>query len=212
MWGVFLFDAVLAGLLMAAWYFGWREVNRRRAHRVLRMVEHAIGGRARVSSVCWQGPSRFHVALRFAAAFRESWLSVDLTPREMPFHWLVARLRKQQEKVTFRAELEHRPTQNLIIANQQWYGRTSPTAALSEFCFSLGSLVITTREDWQSETGVIERILAARSQQQIEVEFRRTTPHIVVTAPLDSLMRSEDDPGLIGLLQELATCVAAQKE
>jgi hypothetical protein len=209
---MFLFDAAVAILVVAGWYFGWRELNRLRAEKVLRIVEQAVGGRARVSPARWHGSSHFDVELRFASAFRESWLSVDLTPREMPFHWLLARLRKQQEQVTFRAELEHRPSNNLIIANQKWFGRTSRTAPFPETCYGLGSLVITTREDWQSETAIIERILAARSREQIHVEFHTSSPHVIVSAPLDSLTPSEDEPGLFELLQELATCVAARKE
>lgn len=211
MWGMFLFDAAVAVLVVAGWYFGWREVNRLRAEKVLRTVEQAVGGRAHVSLAHWRGPSHFDVEMRFASAFRESWLSVDLTPREMPFHWLLARLRKQEEQVTFRADLEHRPANNLIIANQKWFGRTSP-AGFPDNCYSLGSLVITTRHDWQNETSIIERILAARSSELIQVEFHKVSPHVVVSAPLDSLAKSEEEPGLFGLLQELATCVAAQKE
>ena len=212
MWGMLLFDAALAVLLMVGWYFAWREVNRLRAEKILLWVRRAVAGRAAVSRACWRGASHFDVELRFNAAFRESWLSVDLMPREMPIQWLMAWLRKQTEQVTFRAEMEHRATTNLIVANQRWGGRTSKTAALPEACYSLGSLVITTREDWQSETAIIERILAARSNEPIQVEFRRRSPHLVVTAPLSSLTPQEEDSGLFGLLQELATCGAARQE
>jgi hypothetical protein len=212
MWARLLFDAAVAALLMAGWYFGWREVNRLKAERILSRVREAVAGRAGVSGACWRSASRFDVELRFSAVFRESWLSVDFIPREMPIHWLMASLGKQTEQVTFRAELEHRPTTNLIVANQRWGGRTSKAAALPDECYSLGMLVITTREDWQSETAIIEGILAARSNEPIQVEFRRKSPHLLVTAPLSSLTQDEDDPGLFGLLQELATCRAARKE
>lgn len=212
MWIRLLFDAAVAALLMAGWYFAWREVNRLKAERILLSVRQAVASRAAVSRACWRGASHFDVELRFAAAFRESWLSVELTPREMPIQWLMACLRKQPEQVRFRAELEHRPTVNLIVANRRWGGRTSKTAALPDESYSLGSLVITTREDWQSETAIIERILAARSNEPIQVEFRKRSPHLVVTAPLSSLTPEEADSGLFGLLQELATCGAARKE
>jgi hypothetical protein len=212
MWGILLLDAAIAILVVAGWYFGWREVNRRRGERVMRTVVQAMGGPARVSAPRWHGASHFDLELRFAAAFLESSLSVELTPREMPLHWWLAHARKQTEQVTFRAELEHQPPSNLIIANQHWYGRTSRTGAMPESCYSLRSLVITTREDWQGEAAIIERILAARSEELIQVEFRRKAPHVVVTAPLNSLTQSENDSGLFGLLQELATCMTAQKD
>ena len=212
MWGMLLFDAVVVIFVVVGWYFGWREVNRLRAEKVIHSIKLAVAGRAVVSPPYWHRPSRFDVELRFASGFRESWLSVELTPREMPLSWLLARLNRQPEQVTFRAELEHRPAGSLIIAKQHWYGFTSRSAPAPEDCYSLGSLVITTREDWQNETAIIERVLAARSTALIQAEFRKKAPHLLVTAPLSSLTADEDDSGLFGLLQELATCGTAQKD
>lgn len=213
MWGIFLFDAALAALLVVGWYLACKELNRLKAEKILLCVKEAMGGRARVARARWRGASHFDVELGFAAAFRDSWLSVDLTPREMPMQWMMSRWRKQPEQVTFRADLEHRPTGTLFIANQRWHGRTSESREMPQECYSLGSLVITTREDWQSETAIIARLLAARSGDLIQVEFRKQSPQLIVTAPLASLLStSEDEPGLFGLLQELASCVTARKE
>jgi hypothetical protein len=212
MWGMLLFDAAVAIFVVAGWYLGWREVSRLRAEKVIHSVRQAVAGRAVVSGPFWHRPSRFDIELRFASAFRESWLSVELTPREMPIQWLLARLHKRPEQVTFRAELEHRPSSGLIITRHKTCGYTSRAALLSEDCYSLGSLVITTREDWQGETAIVQSILAARSRDLIHVEFRKRAPHLLVSAPLSSLTQDEDDAGLFGLLQELATCRAARKE
>ncbi len=212
MWGTLLLDAFVAAFAVAAWYFVWREVNRLRAEKLIQCIKLAVAGRAQVSAPQWHRPSRFDVELRFASAFRESRLTVELTPREMPLSWLMARMHKQPEQVTFRAELEHRPASSLIIANHRWHGRTSQSVPSPENCYSLGSLVITTREDWQNETAIVESILAARSRQLIVAEFRKQAPHLLVTAPLTSLMEDEDDSGLFGLLHELASCVAAREE
>lgn len=212
MWGIVLLDVVVALFVVAAWYFGWREVNRQRAERVMQSIRRAVVGKATVSAPRWQRPSRFEVEVRFACGFRESWLTVELTPREMPINWLLARIHKQPEQVTFRAELEHQPASSLIIANHRWQGFTSRAAISTEDCYSLGSLVITTREDWQNETAIIESILAARSREMIQAEFRKKAPHLLVTAPLSSLTDDEEDTGLFGLLHELATCASARKE
>lgn len=212
MWGMLLFDTVVAIIVVAGWYLGWREVSRLRAEKVIHSVRRAVAGRAQVSGPYWHQPSRFDIQLRFAAGFRESWLTVELTPREMPIQWLVARLRKRGEQVIFRAELEHRPSSGLIIARHKSCGYTSRAALSSEDCYSLGSLVITTREDWQGETAIVESILAARSRNLTHLEFRKRAPHLLITAPLSSLIEDEDDSGLFGLLQELATCRAARKE
>ncbi len=212
MWGMLLFDAAVALVVVAGWYLGWREVNRLRAEKLMLSIKQAVAGRALVAGPFWHKPSRFDVELRYVSGFRESWLSVELTPREMPLSWLLAFLHKQGEQVTFRAELEQRPSSGLIITRHKCCGYTSREALSSDECYSLGSLVITTREDWQSETAIVESILAARSRQLTKVEFRKRAPHLLVTAPLSSLTQDDDDSGLFGLLQELATCRAARKE
>ena len=130
----------------------------------------------------------------------------------MPLKWLLMYLHKQAEQVTFRAELEQRPSSGLVITRHKCCGYTSRQALSSDECYSLGSLVITTREDWQSETAIVESILAARSRELMQVEFRKRPPHLLVTAPLSSLARDDEDSGLFGLLQELATCRAAREE
>jgi hypothetical protein len=212
MWGMLLFDAAVALVVVVGWYLGWREVNRLRAEKLMHGIREAVAGRALVSRPFWRRASRFDVELRFASGFRESWLSVELTPCEMPLNWLLMYLHKQTEQVTFRAELEHRPSSGLVITRHKCCGYTSREALSSDDCYSLGSLVITTREDWQSETAIVESILAARSRDLIQVEFRKRAPHLLVTAPLSSLTQNDEDAGLFGLLRELATCRAARKE
>jgi hypothetical protein len=206
-----LFDAAVAAVVVAGWYLAWRKVNRTRAEKLMHSIREAVKGRAMVSSPIWHRASRFDVELRFASGFRQSWLSVELTPREMPIQWLLARLHKQAERVTFRAELKQRPVSNLIIARHKCCAYTSPSALVSDDCYSLGSLVITTREDWQSEAAIVESILAVRSRELMQVEFRDKAPHLLITAPL-SCLSEDDESGLFGLLQELATCRAAKKE
>lgn len=209
---MFLFDAAVAAVVVAGWYLAWREVNRLRGERLMHSIREAVAGRALVSGPIWHKASRFDVELRFASGFRESWLSVELTPREMPIQWLLAYVHKQNEQVTFRAELEQRPSSGLIITRHKCCGYTSPKALSSDDCYSLGSLVITTKEDWQAETAIVESILAARSRELTHVEFRKKSPHLLVTAPLRSLTQEDDDCGLFGLLQELATSRAARKQ
>lgn len=207
-----LFDAAVTLVLVVGWYLGWREVNRLRAEKLMHSIREAVAGQALVSGPFWHRASRFEVELRFASGYRASWLSVELTPREMPLSWLLARLHKHAEQVTFRAELEQRPSSGLIITRHKCCGYTSREALSSDECYSLGSLVITTREDWQSESAIVESILAARSRELIQVEFRKSAPHLLVTAPVSSLTQDDEDAGLFGLLRELATCRAARKE
>ena len=65
MWGMLLFDAAWRSSLMVGWYFGWREVNRLRAEKILLWVERAVAGRALVSRALLARASHFDVELRF---------------------------------------------------------------------------------------------------------------------------------------------------
>ena len=124
----------------------------------------------------------------------------------MPLNWLMARLKKQKEWILFQAELERRPSSNLVIASHRWIGRTDVHGPTPSCCYSLGSLVVTTREDWSTETALIETLLATRAHEFAHVEFRKKAPHVRLTAPLESLCPNADQSGLFDLLQELASC------
>jgi len=43
------------------------------------------------------------------------------------------------------------------------------------------------------------------------VEFRRKAPHLMVTAPLESLNSTSEEAGLFVVLQELAICTSARE-
>lgn len=206
MWESLLLDAAFAALLVVVWYAVWRQFNRRQGEAIVGWIQEAVSERVRVSAPRWRSASRFSVQLRFGANFRESSIDVGLTPREMPLNWLLARYTKRREWVMFQAELERRPASNLLIANHRWYGATDPKSAPPEECYSLGALVVTTREDWNTETALLETLLATRSHQFAHIELRKKAPHLLLTAPLESLRPGTDASGLFELLHELASC------
>jgi hypothetical protein len=206
MWESLLLDASVAALLVVLWYLVWRAFNRRQGETIVGWIQQAVSDRVCVSVPRWQSASRFSVQLRFTSSFRESFIAVGLTPREMPLNWLLARYKKRREWVMFQAELDRCPQTNLLIANHRWYGATNPKGTPPESCYSLGSLVITTREDWNNETSLLETLLATRSHQFAHVELRKKAPHLRLTAPLESLRPGVEESGLFELLQELATC------
>jgi hypothetical protein len=211
MWGTVLFEVLFAALLVATWYFGWREFNRRQAKAIVGRIESAISGRGCISALQWQSASRFAVELRISPAFRDSFLTVQLMPREMPLSWLKARLSHQWESATFYANLDRRLPGKLVVATRRWFGSTNRGGAIPDTGYSLGSLVITAREDWQNETAIIEALVAARSQDLVEIEFREKSPNLVVTAPLQSLCAESEQSGMFQLLHELASCAAAKR-
>jgi hypothetical protein len=118
-------DLLAGASLIIVWYFGFQRYNRRKSVEVLRWIDRAFKGHGQVAGVHWAAASRFHVQLRLASAmFRHASLVVQLFPREVPFAWLMSRIRRQQETLTFQADLDTAPSFNLEVHNHRWCGRT----------------------------------------------------------------------------------------
>lgn len=200
---------VIAGL----WYWFAVRLNRRRAVEVLRWIEGALDGQGHVVGIRWITPSRFLVPLRLASGFRQAAVMVQLPPLEMPFQWLAAKLHKQEETLTFQADLEFPPSFSLEVQNHRWFARTDkdlkPNGKGWNFEQS-GPFVLTTRMDWQREmSGVVNSLVSCRAKEFHNVVFRKDSPHFSATVPLDSispnaLCRYE----VFSSLRELATAAS----
>ena len=209
---------VLAGLiLVTAWYVGFVRYNRRRAIEIVRWVRTAFSGQAQIMGVHWSTSSRFHIKLRLCpGVFHQSYIVVQLIPREFFVNWIISHFRKQQEVAIFEADLDPAPGFNLEVHNQRWCGRSRRGSRLDPHhghVEAFGPFVLTTRKDWQSEiTAMIDALVASRDSDFLSVSFRRTSPHLSATVSLDSLapqhLRHEN---VINVLRELADCANAAR-
>lgn len=133
----------------------------------------------------------------------------------MPLNWVLHRLRRQKETVTFEAELDCKPAMTLYVQNHRWCGRTLHTRPSSWEGWhfeSLGPVVISTREDWQKDVGhILESLLATRSRDFLHVAFRKSVPHFVACAPLSSLRPEEKGAAMFEVLRELASSSSASR-
>ncbi len=209
---------VLAGVsLVVAWYFWFLRYNRRKAVEVLQWVERAFRGHGHVASVHWAAASRFHVQMRLSGnLFRHVSLVVQLFPREVPFAWVLSRIRRQQETLTFQADLDCGPSFNLEVHNHRWYGRTRrrfPNKNQNWVLEQAGPFVLTTRNDWQREiTTMMGALVASRECDCLTVSFRRTSPHFSVTVPLESIApESQTQSEIFDVLRELAAGASAAR-
>jgi len=209
---------ILAGLvLVAGWYVAFVRYNRRRAAEVLLWIRTAFSGHAQILGIHWSSPSRFRVKLRVVPnLFQHSYVDVRLLPREFLLNWLLSKLRKQQEIATFEADLDAAPTFNLEVHNQRWSGRSRRGAKLNPHrstVETLGPMVITTRNDWQREiTAMVDALVASRDSDFLNVQFRRTSPHLSATVPLASLVpQNKNANQVFHVLRELADCAGASR-
>lgn len=211
MLGKIAIDLLGAVLLVAGWYWWVRRANRRRSVQILSWIEQAFSGHGSISDAHWQNASRFQVDLRLCpSVFRRASLAVQLQPRELPLRWLLNRIHKRKETVTFKAELDHQPSRNLHIQKHYWSGRTRRTAptSLQGWRFeTLTPMLISTQSIRQRGSGHMLETLQtfARTCDYLNVAFRKQAPHFVVRAPLESLSPDLHEAGMFDVLHELAS-------
>jgi hypothetical protein len=202
---------IAAGALLAvAWYVWFLRYNRRRGTEVLLWIERAFHQHGQIGAVRWRNAACLFVELKLAPAiFRNASLTVHLFPRQIPVAWLLSRIRRQQETLTFRADLDGPPSFNLEVHNHRWYGRTRRRPATKSPEWNLqqaGPFVLTTRNDWQREiTTMMSALVASRECDCSCVCFRRTSPHFSVTVPLGTIAPDSQTHGdIFDVLRELA--------
>jgi hypothetical protein len=206
----FIIGSAIGILPAAGWYLWFRRANRRRSRRILGWIERAFSGRGSVGPVLWQNASCFQVELRLCPSiFRRASLAVRLEPREMPLRWLLNRMHRWEETVTFEAELGAYPGFQLYVQKHHWQSRTQrirPKSLDGWHLRSLDPMVLSTRAECQSKPGsVLDPLLAARSTEFLYVVFRRQAPQFAACAPLRSLSPDERGAEIFDMLQTLAS-------
>lgn len=214
---IIAFGALAAVLLILGWYLSFRRYNRRKGIAVLHWVERAFHQHGEVEGVEWTTASRFRVQLRLVPTlFRKASLLVQLLPRESPVSWMLSRIRKQPETLTFVADLDGAPSFNLEVHNHRWYGRTRrrfPPKVQAWSLEQVGPFVMTTRNDWQRDiTSMMGALVASRECDCLTVSFSRTSPHFSATVPLETLSpESQIQSDIFDVLRELAAGAASAR-
>ena len=218
MWCLIGIDIAAAALLIAAWYWIFRRFNRKRGVRILRWIERAFEGHGVIAGVEWLSASRLQVQMRLMeSGFHQLSILVRLLPRETPLQWIVGRMKKRRETMTFQGDLPCPPNFNLEVHNHRWCGRTR-RKLLPNKDWSLsrvGPFVLTSRPDWQRDIKtMMDAIASSRDCNFMQVKFRRVSPHFTATVPLAAVIddpRGNDDTGIFAALKELAAGASASR-
>jgi hypothetical protein len=205
---------VAVAALLLAWHHWWSKYNRRQSLEVVRWIERALVGQGHAITLRRLGASRFRVGLRLACGgFRDPYLRLELPPRQWPWRWAMARLRREEATITFQADLDSPPAFNLEVHNQRWIGRTTRRGEpLSDWQLERGTpFILTTRRDWHKEiASLLSSLLATRDLDFQRVQFRRQSPHFSATLSLDALSPAAEAPDqAFQLLRELAANASA---
>jgi hypothetical protein len=216
-----LIDVVAAASAFVLWYVCLAAYNHRRGAAVLQWVQAACLGKGRVLDPKWQaGNSLLKATLRLSSRwFEDARLTVHLLPRAHPVQWLLSRWRKQEETLTFEADMGFPPGFHLDVVRHRWSGRTSAGRhSAKEFGAKTWSVtrpapvIFATKEDWPPElTPVVKALTSWRDKDLLCVRFNQTSPHFTATVPLDSLSDQNAAAGLLGLFRELAASSSAKQ-
>ena len=215
-----LIDVAAAAFALVVWYVCLAAYNRRRGAAVLEWVQAACLGKGRVLNPKWQSNSSLlKASLRLSTRwFEDARLTISLLPRAHPLYWVLSRWHKQEETLTFEADMGFPPGFHLDVIRHRWSGHTSSshTGKISRAkTWSVtrpSPVVLTTKEDWPPElTPVVKALTSWRDKEFLCVRFNQTSPHFTATVPLGTLSDQSSAAGLLGLFRELAASSSAKQ-
>jgi hypothetical protein len=209
---LFLIDGLIVALSLLLWYVLFSQYNRRKGDETLRIVESACLGLGKVTDARWYGASRLQAHLRFATPWVEdAHLTVNLRPRQIPLHWLLAICRKQKETLTFEANLDFVPGFQLEVYRHQWLTHKVQLDGDREWTVSRpGPIVLTTRTKWGNElTPVVNTLMSSSGHSLMSVRFRSDAPHLTATVPLEAVSGEESSVAFLNVLRDLAASASS---
>ena len=212
-----LIDVAVALALFFFWYGWFVRYNRRRAADVLQWVQAACLGKGRIVDLRWQASSsRLKATLHLSSRwFEDARLTIRLLPRPLPVQWALSRWQRQEETLTFEADIGFPPGFHLDIIRHRWSGNSgakSSTRTRPWIIHRPGPVILTTKEDWPVELSPVVNALAAwRDKDFVGVRFNSTSPHFTATVALENLSYKKSAAALLGLFRELAASSSAKQ-
>jgi hypothetical protein len=212
-------DVVCAGIALGGWYFLFAAYNRRRGAEALRWVQSACAGKGRVVDSHWITTSRLYARLQFPSRnFENARVTMRFRPRALPVRWLMSRLRKQKETLTFEADLGGSPSFHLEVVRHRWCAHSRGITARKRDerewdIYEPGPVILTTRTHWKEDsTPELNALMAVRQQDVLQVRFRPESPQFSATIALAALDDPRSASGFLSTLRELAAGASAHRQ
>lgn len=214
-----LIDAVAAIVVLAGWYFVFAAYNRRRGAEALRWVQSACNGKGRVFDVRWLNSSRLSARLQLPSrSFENARVTMKFRPRPLPVNWILSRVHKQKETLTFEADLGGSPTFRLDVVRHRWCAHSRGVISRKKNhrqwdIYEPGPIVLTTRTPWQEDsTPELNTLMTVRQEDVLQVRFRPESPQFSATIALDALDDHRSAAGFLTTLRELAAGASAHRQ
>jgi hypothetical protein len=225
--GFILINAIVGLALFFFWYAWFIRYNRRRAGNILEWVQAACLGKGEIVDLRWQANSSklkatLHLSSRW---FEDARLTIRLLPRPLPLRWAMSRWRRQQETLTFEADMGFPPGFHLDVIRHRWAGQSgsgkpgakglgskNSTGTRAWTITRPGPVILTTKEDWPAELSPVVNALASwRDKDFVGVRFNSKSPHFTATVALENLSDQKAAASLLGLFRELAASSSAKQ-
>jgi hypothetical protein len=213
-----LIDVVGSVAILALWYIVFSAYNRKKGETALRWVHSACAGKGRILESRWMGSSRMHARLHFhSRSFENASVTLKFRPRALPVQWLVSYWHRQQETLTFEADLGDSPTFHLEVVRHRWSahnrGLSKQKRNREWQVYEPGPIILTTRTHWKQDPAAeLNALMSARRQDVLEVRFRPESPQFSATVNLEALSDPTAAIGFVGALREIAAGASAHQQ
>lgn len=212
-------DVACALAALGLWYVLFAAYNRRKGAEALRWVQSACAGKGRLIDSRWLSSCRLCARLQFPSrSFENVLVTLKFRPRAIPAQWLLSRLHKQKETLTFEADLGGSPSFDLEVLRHRWcaHSRGITTRKRDQRNWDLyepGPIILTTRTHWKEDsTPELNTLMTVRQQDVLQVRFRPESPQFSATITLDSLDDPRTAAGFLTTLRELAAGASAHRQ
>ncbi len=214
-----LIDVAGSVAVLAIWYFVFSAYNRKKGAAALKWVHSACAGKGRILEARWVGSSRMEARLHFHSHwFENASVTLRFHPRALPVQWLVSYWQRQEETLTFDADLGGSPSFYLEVVRHRWTaqnrGITGPKHGQREWeVYEPGPIILTTRTHWKQDPAAeLNALMSARRQDILQVRFRPESPQFSATVRLDSLSDPNSAVGFVGALREIAAGASTHQQ
>lgn len=214
-----LIDVAGSVAVLALWYFVFSAYNRKKGAAAVLWVQRACAGKGRILESRWVGSSCLQARLHFASRlFENARVTVKFRPRALPAQWLVSCWRRQNETLTFEADLGGSPPFHLEVLRHRWsaHNRGSSSRRRDQRQWEVyepGPIILTTRTHWkQDPSAELNALMSARRQDILQVRFRPESPQFSATVRLEALADPAAAAGFVSALREIAAGASAHRQ
>ncbi len=204
---------VLAVIVVLGWFAFGIIFNIRRGEAILRWIQKGLPRIGERTSFRWLGSSVAEMVISTARKpFRRMETLIVMTPRDIPWMWLIAALQGRRDTLIFRAHLQTPPLVNLELADPAaWTGRLALKQGAERGWESQpydGLTLMAPRGTLDLAAATLARLSAPAqklSQRFWRFSLRRDAPHLELHLAFPD--RQKDADQFIEALQDLARAV-----